>query len=135
MRCDKYTYYFIAKCLSARQLFLHCRPRSQLAFVYTYIYICTYIYEAVVSHAIIPVKVKARAIVHPGSSVLPESDSPCFSCTGVIKIYTPRKYGHPRSPYSRDFGDSVVILGTPFVCDWRYGSTLVVATGSVFKTC
>jgi len=50
---------------------------------------------------------------------------------GVIKIYTPRKYGHPAgSPYSRDFGDPIVIIGTPFAGDWR---TLTVATGSVLK--
>jgi len=29
----------VAKCLSARQLILQCRPRAQLAFVYIYIYI------------------------------------------------------------------------------------------------
>jgi len=43
--------------------------------------------------------------------------------------------GIPGSPYSRDFGDPVVIIGTPFCRDWRYGSTLTVATGSVLKTC
>ena len=27
----------------------------------------------------------------------------CFVFSGVIKIYTPRKYGHPGVPISRDF--------------------------------
>jgi len=33
--------------------------------------------------------------------------------SGVMKIYTPRKYGHPGFPFSRDFRLSVVIIGTP----------------------
>ena len=32
---------------------------------------------------------------------------------GVMKIYTPRKYGHPGFPFSRDFRHPVVIIGTP----------------------
>ena len=37
------------------------------------------------------------------------------SRTGVMKIYTPRKYGHPAGfPFLRDFRDPAVIIGIPF---------------------
>ena len=37
-----------------------------------------------------------------------------------MKICTPRKYGHPGVPFSRDFRDPVVIIRTPSACK-RYG--------------
>ena len=63
-----------AEHLSTRQLILQHRLRSQLVFVYIYIYIR--------SGMQLPVKLKACMMVHPGSSVLPESDSPCSSRVG-----------------------------------------------------
>ena len=51
---------------------------------------------------------------------------------GVIKIYTPRKYGHPGMIYSRDFGDPSVIIGTPLKV---HGATGASGTVSVLKTC
>ena len=36
-----------------------------------------------------------------------------FLSVRVMKIYTPRKYGHPGFPFSRDFRHPVVIIGTP----------------------
>ena len=53
---------------------------------------------------------------------------------GVIKIYTPRKYGHPGSPYSRDLGDPVVIIGTPSAGDWQYGKALTDDSRSMLST-
>ena len=40
--------------------------------------------------------------------------SPFSHDTGAMKIYTPRKYGHPGVPFLRNFRDPVVIKGTPF---------------------
>ena len=36
-----------------------------------------------------------------------------------MKIYTPRKYGHPGVPFSHDLRHPVVIIGAPFDCKRR----------------
>ena len=48
-------------------------------------------------------------VATPRSGVWPRETT-----AGVMKIYTPRKYGHPGVQFLRNFRDPVVIIGTPF---------------------